>query len=74
MDRVFSALKPVMTSVLPILTGLVKAFLVVTLLLLARALVWLFNLLVVLPPFDPLRNMPGPEAPAFKNHFREIME
>lgn len=63
-----------MESILSAATFLVKACSVVLLLLLARGLVWLFNLLVVAPLFDPLKNMPGPEASAFQSHFRDVME
>ena len=41
---------------------------------LLRGIWWLFNLFVVAPPFDPLRHLPGPDAPRLKNHFREVMD
>jgi hypothetical protein len=44
------------------------------LLLLARGIVWLLNMLIVLPLYDPLNNMPGPSGSTFQNHFGEVME
>ncbi|KAJ7806108.1 cytochrome P450 [Mycena olivaceomarginata] len=41
-------------------------------LVVARGLLWLVNLLLVAPWFDPLRNLPGPDASAFKSHFSEV--
>lgn len=41
---------------------------------LLRGMWWILNLLVVAPPFDPLRHLPGPDAPRLKNHFREVMD
>ncbi|KAJ7037480.1 cytochrome P450 [Mycena alexandri] len=38
----------------------------------ARGLLWLVNLLLVAPRFDPLRNLPGPDAAAFQSHFGEV--
>lgn len=63
-----------MVSVLLFAAFFIKAFLVVFLLLLARGLVWLFNLFVLAPPFDPLRNLPGPEATALGTHLGNVME
>ena len=44
------------------------------LLLLARGFVWLFNILLIMPLFDPLKNIPGPGGSALQNHFQEVME
>lgn len=57
-----------------ILTVAIKASVVFLLLLLARGLVWLTNLLLVLPLFDPLKSLPGPDGGALQNHFRDVME
>jgi hypothetical protein len=43
-------------------------------LLIARGVVWLVHLLVVAPRLDPLRSLPGPDAPAFDSHFNEVNE
>jgi hypothetical protein len=51
-----------------------KALVVFLLLLFAKLLVWLFHLLFVAPPFDPLRNLPGPGGSMFDTHLREVME
>jgi hypothetical protein len=61
-------------ALLILLTVVVKASIVVLLLLLARGCAWLFNMLLLSPPFDPLKNLPGPDGSALQNHFREIME
>jgi hypothetical protein len=63
-----------MISALSLLTSLGKACLVVFLLLLARGLAWLFNLLVLAPPFDPLRTLPGPDTTVLGSHFNDVME
>jgi hypothetical protein len=39
-----------------------------------RGVWWLLNLLLIAPPFDPLKNLPGPEAPRLANHFRNVMD
>ena len=39
-----------------------------------RGIWWLVNLLLVAPPFDPLRHLPGPDAPRLANHFRDVMD
>jgi hypothetical protein len=57
-----------------LLKVVVKASIVVLLLLLARGCAWLFNMFLLCPPFDPLKNLPGPDGSALQNHFREIME
>ncbi|KAJ7151604.1 cytochrome P450 [Mycena filopes] len=38
----------------------------------ARGVIWLVNLLLVAPRFDPLRNLPGPDAAPFQSHFGEL--
>ncbi|KAH7914476.1 cytochrome P450 [Hygrophoropsis aurantiaca] len=58
----------------PILLSILKACGVVFLLLLARGVIWLINLLIVAPMSDPLKNMQGPEGSALQNHFREVMD
>jgi hypothetical protein len=47
---------------------------VLTALVVARGILWLVNLLLVAPRFDPLRNLPGPDASAFQSHFSEVNE
>jgi hypothetical protein len=59
---------------LAFVASLAKACLVVFLLLLARGLAWLFNMLVLAPPFDPLRKLPGPDTSALGTHFDDVME
>ena len=39
-----------------------------------RGLWWLINLYLIAPPFDPLRYLPGPDAPRLSNHFNEVMD
>ncbi|KLO20407.1 cytochrome P450 [Schizopora paradoxa] len=39
-----------------------------------RGIWWLVNMLFVQPPSDPLRHLPGPDAPKMRNHFRETMD
>ncbi|KAF9456799.1 cytochrome P450 [Collybia nuda] len=53
---------------------MIKVSLISLLLLLARGILWLFNLLLVAPLFDPLQNLPGPEGAALQNHFSEVMD
>ncbi|KAF8887769.1 cytochrome P450 [Infundibulicybe gibba] len=36
--------------------------------------IWLINLLIIQPPSDPLKNLPGPNGGALQNHFRDIMD
>ncbi|KAJ6519296.1 cytochrome P450 [Mycena sanguinolenta] len=38
----------------------------------ARGALWLVNLLWVAPRFDPLRNLPGPDASALHSHFCDV--
>jgi ethanolamine transporter EutH len=59
---------------LNVFTVIAKVVVVFLLLLLARGIVWFLNMLIFMPPFDPLNNIPGPEGSAFQNHFREVME
>lgn len=47
---------------------------VLIVLALARGIIWLVNLVLVAPRSDPLRNLPGPDAPAFQSHFSEVNE
>ncbi|KAG1894888.1 uncharacterized protein F5891DRAFT_705830 [Suillus fuscotomentosus] len=50
---------------------------VVLLILVARGFVWLINMMVVapmLPMFDPLKNIQGPDGSPLQNHLREVME
>jgi hypothetical protein len=63
-----------MTLLLLFIASLVKACFVVFLLLLARGLAWLFNLFVIAPLSDPLRNLPGPEASALDTHLDHVMK
>jgi len=56
------------------LAVLVKACLVIFLLTLVRGLAWAFNLFVLAPFFDPLKNIPGPEGAALDTHLGELME
>jgi cytochrome P450 len=62
-----------MMSVLPVLTFMVKACIVVLLLLLARGIAWVINLFLLAPLFDPLRKMPGPNASVLTSHFGDVM-
>jgi hypothetical protein len=57
-----------------LLLSLVKACGVVLLILVARGFVWLINMLVVAPMFDPLKKIQGPDGSPLQNHFREVME
>lgn len=57
-----------------LLPVLLKAIAVLISLLLARGVVWLVNLLCIAPLLDPLKNLPGPDASYFQNHFVEVME
>ncbi|KAF7306436.1 Cytochrome P450 [Mycena indigotica] len=49
-----------------------KAIGVLGFLLFARFLVWLVNLLLVAPRFDPLRHLPGPDGGALESHFNQV--
>ncbi|KAG6814437.1 hypothetical protein H0H92_007441 [Tricholoma furcatifolium] len=55
------------------LVALLKVAIVCLVLLLARGCLWLFNLLVVLPPFDPLRKISGPKAGALQTHLQDVL-
>ncbi|TFK30676.1 cytochrome P450 [Coprinopsis marcescibilis] len=46
-----------------------KAFGLAICLVLLRGLLWLVNLLVFAPPFDPLGKIPGPAGSFFESHF-----
>jgi hypothetical protein len=63
-----------MTLLLLFIAFLAKACFVVFLLLLVRGLAWLFNLFIIAPLSDPLRNMPGPEASALDTHLGHVMK
>ncbi|KAG1755051.1 cytochrome P450 [Suillus paluster] len=54
--------------------NLLKACSVVLLIFVARGLVWLINMTIVAPMFDPLKNMQGPDGSPLQNHFREVMD
>lgn len=56
------------------LAAVIKVSLISLLLLLARGILWMVNMLLVAPLFDPLQNLPGPEGAALQNHFSEVME
>jgi hypothetical protein len=62
------------TILLAAFTVAVKVSIISLLLLLARGIFWLVNMLLVAPLFDPLQNLPGPEGAALQNHFKEVME
>ncbi|EIW86404.1 cytochrome P450 [Coniophora puteana RWD-64-598 SS2] len=63
-----------LSTPLLVLLGALKACGVVLLLLLARAIYWMFNMLVVAPLFDPLKNVQGPKGSILENHFRQVMD
>ncbi|KAJ3770227.1 cytochrome P450 [Lentinula raphanica] len=42
-------------------------------LLVGRGLLWIVNLLVISPLFDPLRKLPGPTAPFFYSHIQRVV-
>ncbi|KAF9454954.1 cytochrome P450 [Macrolepiota fuliginosa MF-IS2] len=46
---------------------------VVATLAILRVLLWLFNILVLLPPFDPLKSLPGPDGGYFQSYINEAM-
>ncbi|KAL5495647.1 hypothetical protein ACEPAI_1110 [Sanghuangporus weigelae] len=52
----------------------VKAIALCVLVQLFRGLWWIINLYLIAPPFDPLRHLPGPDAPLLSNHFNEVMD
>ena len=62
------------TRALDVATVALKGAAVVGSLLFLRGAAYLFNMLVLAPPFDPLRNLPGPKGTAFQNHFRQVLE
>ncbi|KAL1747308.1 cytochrome P450 [Schizophyllum fasciatum] len=56
------------------LTVALKGAAVVSALLFLRGAAWLFNMMVLAPPFDPLRKLPGPKGTALQNHFRQVLD
>ncbi|PPQ75901.1 hypothetical protein CVT26_000165, partial [Gymnopilus dilepis] len=48
--------------------------LVATLLLCVRGIVWLVNMLLVRPFFDPFKHLPGPDGSLFTSHLRDVMD
>jgi hypothetical protein len=60
--------------VLSVLLLLAKSVTVVLCLLLLRIFVWAFNMVVIAPMFDPLKDLPGPAATFFENHFSRVLE
>jgi len=54
--------------------SLLKACSIVLLILLARGLIWLINMIIIAPILDPLKKMQGPDGSFLQNHFRELME
>jgi hypothetical protein len=63
-----------MLSLLELASWGTRAVLVLLLLLLARVAIWLFNLLVIAPGFDPLKNLLGPDTKFFNSHISLINE
>jgi hypothetical protein len=63
-----------MIAVQSFLAVLAKACLVIFLFTLVRGLAWVFNLFILAPFLDPLRNIPGPEGSALDTHLGELME
>jgi hypothetical protein len=59
---------------LNVVVVMAKVAVVSLLLLLARGIVWFLNMLLFMPLFDPLKNIPGPDGSALQNHFREVIE
>lgn len=57
-----------------VVTTLAKACLVLFSLLTARGLAWFFKMFIIDPPFDPLRNLPGPVTSALGSHFDDVMD
>lgn len=53
---------------------IVQGFLALTLLLVARVVYWLANLLFILPFFDPLSALPGPQGSFMQSHFLNLLE
>ncbi|KAG2155411.1 hypothetical protein DEU56DRAFT_767261 [Suillus clintonianus] len=64
-------LTPIMST---LSLSLLKACSVVLLTLIARALIWLINMMVVAPMSDPLKNIQGPDGSPLQNHLREVMD
>ena len=63
-----------MLTVSTLALSLLKTCSVVLLILVASGFVWLINMMIVAPIFDPLKNMQGPDGSPLQNHFREVME
>ncbi|KAL1703386.1 cytochrome P450 [Schizophyllum commune] len=62
------------TRALDVATVALKGAAVVGSLLFLRGAAYLFNMLVLAPPFDPLRKLPGPKGTALQNHFRQVLD
>ncbi|OJA18829.1 hypothetical protein AZE42_00859 [Rhizopogon vesiculosus] len=54
--------------------GFLKACSIILLIPVAQGLVWLINMMIVAPIFDPLKKMQGPDGSLLQNHFRELMD
>ncbi|KIM84675.1 hypothetical protein PILCRDRAFT_818273 [Piloderma croceum F 1598] len=63
-----------MIAVQSFLAVLVKACLVIFLFTLVRGLVWVFNLFILAPFLDPLKNIPGPDGSALETHLGGLMD
>lgn len=57
-----------------VVSTLLKAFGWTVALLLLRGFLWMLNLLVVWPLFDPLSKLPGASAKFFQSHLDDIAE
>ncbi|KAJ4485497.1 cytochrome P450 [Lentinula aciculospora] len=51
-----------------------KLLLLAIVLVVGRGLLWIVNLLVVAPLFDPLRKLPGPPGPFFFSHIQSVVK
>jgi hypothetical protein len=58
----------------PVVFALLKAYGCAAALLLLRGLIWLVNLLVVAPVFDPLNKLPGESGQFFQSHLDDVAE
>ncbi|KAF9072677.1 cytochrome P450 [Rhodocollybia butyracea] len=54
--------------------SLSNPLLLATVLLVGRGLVWIVNLLLISPLFDPLRKLPGEHGPFFLSHVRKVTD
>ncbi|KAG6837201.1 hypothetical protein H0H93_013069, partial [Arthromyces matolae] len=61
-------------NVLAVVFLVFKVIAVCLALLLARGLLWMANMVLVMPLFDPLKNLPGPDAAMFETHFPNVMK